>query len=43
MNARRAIVILLIAFAVLVLLGVLFSVDLGSGGGGGGSGGTGGY
>lgn len=42
MNARRAIVILLIVIAVLIVLGVVFGLD-GSGGGGGGTGGTGGY
>jgi hypothetical protein len=39
MNVKRAIVILLIALAVLVVLGALFGLDLGSGGGGGGTGG----
>ena len=43
MNARRAIVMVVIVIAVLVLLGVLFGVDLGSGGGDGGTGGTDGY
>ena len=37
MNARRAIVIVLVVIAVIALFGLLFGLDLGSSGGGGGT------